>query len=103
MAMTVNIHVNRAKRSGSGSWEVAFGGGADFRYEPAYQCKTFEELSTHLREVAERLASDSRMATWPGYRVSAENVGQRKPNGWDKRRSDRNVYVTIQQNESTPC
>jgi len=99
MGMTVNIWVNRAKRGSFGNWEVAFGGGADFRYEPGYQCKSFEELSSRLREVAERLASDSRLSAWPGYRVSAENAGNRKPNGWDKRRADREVYVTIKQNE----
>ncbi len=96
--MQVDIYVNRAKRSGSGSWEVAFGGGSDFTHERGIQCATFEELAQKLRQVAEALASDSRVSAWPGYRVSANNRGPRKPNGWDKRRKDREVYVTIAEN-----
>lgn len=98
MKINVNIRVNRAKRSGSGSWEVAYGGGADFCYERGYQCGSFDELAARLRQVAEMLATDSRLATWPGYCVSAENAAARKPNGWDANRANRAVYVTIKQN-----
>ena len=68
-----------------------------------FQCDTFEQLTQRLMRVAELLASESRLNTWPGYRVSAENRGPRKPNGWDKRRKDREVYVTIAQNAAVPA
>lgn len=94
MAITVDVRVNRAKWYGSG-WSVAYGGGADFLYERGFTCKTFEELHAHLKEIAERLVSDSRISNWPGYWVCADRVGSRKPNGWDKNHANRRFCVAV--------
>ncbi len=94
MAITVRIRVNLAERN-MGGWSVSFGHDCSFTYCENYTCKTMDDLSTYLTEVARLVATDPRQSNWPGLRVAAENKGARKPSGWDQRRKDREVYVAI--------
>ena len=94
MAITVRIRVNRAERY-NGGWSVAYGGGADFKYEDSAPVASLDELPSYLQSVAEKVVADPRVSRWPGFCVSAENMAARKPNGWDKRRKDREVDVVL--------
>ena len=97
MAINVRIRINRAERQVY-SWSVEFGANADFTQEASVTLASMDDLPAHLRKVAEAVARDPRVANWPGFRVSADNLGARKPSGWDKRRSDRELYVKIAEN-----
>lgn len=99
MAITVRIYVNRAERTNYGTWSVAYGGGADFTHEERATIASLDDLPAYLKSVAEKVVADPRVARWPGFCVSARNLAARKPNGWDKRRNDRELYVMLTGNQ----
>lgn len=94
--MHVSIVVRKADQSQSslGLWSVHFGPDT-FTYEGNGIYPDFSSLKSRLEEVARIVATDSRLAKWPGVCVTAENRASRKPNGWDANRHNRQAFAQV--------
>lgn len=79
----------------AGGYSVEYGP-STFTYCGSNVADSYDSLRAELDRVAHLLATDSRLAAWPGLYVSAELPrGTRKPNGWDKNRDSTAVSFKI--------
>lgn len=93
MKLTVRIVGRKAEPYPSG-WSVEYGPDT-FTYCGSMSFDSYESMSKYLESKAKSLALDSRLANWPGLELSAEPVGNRKPNGWDANRDSRRYRIAI--------